>query len=353
MEKFIFLALACFALLLVSANAIPFTEKDLETEESFRDLYNRWQSHHSLKRDPQETDMRFNVFKENVRYIHEANKKDRPYKLALNKFGDLTRQEFRKTYNGLKPQSPKGNTGFMYENVKDVPASVDWRQKGAVTGIKNQGQCGSCWAFSTVVAVEGINQLKTGNLVSLSEQELMDCNTGENQGCQGGLMDTAFEFIKKNGGITTESNYPYSAEQHKCNKVKENSHDVSIDGYEDVPTNDEGALMKAAANQPIAVAIDAGGSDFQFYSQGVFTGDCGTDLDHGVAVVGYGTEDGNKYWIVKNSWGANWGENGYIKMQRGVSAKEGLCGIAMQASYPTKNSSSNPSVKKSNLRTEF
>nr|1S4V_A Chain A, cysteine endopeptidase [Ricinus communis]1S4V_B Chain B, cysteine endopeptidase [Ricinus communis] len=225
-----------------------------------------------------------------------------------------------------------------------VPASVDWRKKGAVTSVKDQGQCGSCWAFSTIVAVEGINQIKTNKLVSLSEQELVDCDTDQNQGCNGGLMDYAFEFIKQRGGITTEANYPYEAYDGTCDVSKENAPAVSIDGHENVPENDENALLKAVANQPVSVAIDAGGSDFQFYSEGVFTGSCGTELDHGVAIVGYGTTiDGTKYWTVKNSWGPEWGEKGYIRMERGISDKEGLCGIAMEASYPIKKSSNNPS----------
>ncbi|KAJ0104671.1 hypothetical protein Patl1_18198 [Pistacia atlantica] len=223
------------------------------------------------------------------------------------------------TYSGSKVKhhrmfqgAPRGNGSFMYEKVDLVPPSVDWRKTGSVNPVKDQGKCGSCWAFSTIAAVEGINHIKTNKLVSLSEQEL-------------------------------RVNYPYQANDGTCDVAKENSPAVSIDGHEKVPANDEDALLKAVANQPVAVAIDAGGSDFQFYSEGVFTGKCGTELDHGVAVVGYGiTLDGTKYWIVRNSWGPEWGEKGYIRMQRGISSKEGLCGIAMEASYPIKKSSTNP-----------
>ncbi|KAL3628925.1 hypothetical protein CASFOL_027971 [Castilleja foliolosa] len=321
-------------------------ESDLETDEKLWGVYERWRSHHTVSRSLDDKQKRFNVFKANARYIHNFNKEDKPYKLKLNKFADLTSHEFRSIYADARVKHHRmlrsglhgGNETFMYEDVQNTPPSVDWRKKGAVVGVKDQGQCGSCWAFSTVVAVEGINQIKTNKLVALSEQELVDCDTESNQGCDGGLMDAAFEFIIKKGGITTEEKYPYKARNGKCDVVKVNSPEVSIDAYENVPENDEDALLKAAANQPIAVAIDAGSSDFQFYSEGVFTGECGTELNHGVAVVGYGaTTDGTKYWIVRNSWGAEWGEQGYIRMQRGIEDKEGLCGIAMIPSYPIKN----------------
>ncbi|KAL5793628.1 hypothetical protein ACOSP7_002222 [Xanthoceras sorbifolium] len=149
-------------------------------------------------------------------------------------------------------------------------------------------------------------------------------------------MDDAFKFIQQNKGLTTEANYPYKGVDGTCNAKKEANHAANINGFEDVPSNNEKALLKAVAHQPVSVAIDAGEGDFQFYSSGVFTGTCGTDLDHGVTAVGYGVNaDGTKYWLVKNSWGTGWGEEGYIRMQRDVDAKEGLCGIAMQASYPT------------------
>lgn len=185
--------------------------------------------------------------------------------------------------------------------------------------------------------MEGINQLTNGELVSLSEQELVDCDIeGEDQGCNGGLMDDAFDFILQKKGLTTEANYPYTGEDGTCNAKKASNPAAKITGHEDVPANNEKALLQAVAHQPVSVAIEASGNDFQFYSSGVFTGTCGTELDHGVTAVGYGTAtDGTKYWLVKNSWGTGWGENGYIRMQRDVAAKEGLCGIAMESSYPT------------------
>ncbi|KAL5717916.1 hypothetical protein ACHQM5_010869 [Ranunculus cassubicifolius] len=354
--RLLFVALS-LSLLLGVVQSFDIHEKDLESEENLWELYERWRSHHTVSTSLQEKQRRFNVFKHNVRHIHEFNKKDEPYKLKLNKFGDMTSFEFKKHYAGSRVKhyrmlhGERRSTGFMYENVTRVPPSADWRQKGAVTAIKDQGQCGSCWAFSTVAAVEGINKIKTGDLVSLSEQELVDCDTSENQGCNGGLMELAFEFIKQNGGITTERNYPYKAQDRSCDANKENSHIVSIDGHENVPPNDEDALLKAVANQPCSVAIDAEGTNFQFYSEGVMKGDCGTELDHGVAIVGYGqTLDGTKYWIVRNSWGSDWGEQGYLRMERGSRAKEGFCGIAMEPSYPIKTSANpKPSTKKDEL----
>jgi len=194
---------------------------------------------------------------------------------------------------------------------------------------------GCCWAFSTVAAIEGIIKLKTGNLISLSEQQLVDCTAG-NKGCQGGVMDTAFQYIIRNGGLTSEDNYPYQGVDGTCNSENAASTEAQITGYEDVPRNNENALMQAVAKQPVSVAVDGGGNDFRFYKSGVFEGDCGTDLNHAVTAIGYGTDsDGTDYWLVKNSWGTSWGDSGYMRMRRGIGSSEGLCGVAMDASYPT------------------
>ncbi|GKB47737.1 senescence-specific cysteine protease SAG39-like protein [Tanacetum coccineum] len=170
----------------------------------------------------------------------------------------------------------------------------------------------------------------------VSEQELVDCDINAiNQGCEGGLMENAFQFIQKQNGLSAESAYPYSAEDGVCNTKKAGVPAAKISGYEKVPVNNEKALLQAVTRQPVSVAINGGGYDFRLYSGGVFSGTCGTDLDHAITAVGYGTTtDGTKYWLMKNSWGKSWGENGYIRIKRDVSAKEGLCGIAMDASYP-------------------
>lgn len=173
--------------------------------------------------------------------------------------------------------------------------------------------------------------------MSLSEQELVDCDveTG-NQGCNGGYMDKAFAFIIKNGGIATEKDYPYVERNDNCDKAKAAKSAATISGYVLVPPNNEMSLQAAAAKQPVSVAIEASGYPFQLYSGGVFSGQCGTNLDHGVTVVGYGASDGQNYWLVKNSWGTGWGESGYIRIKRSVTDKEGTCGIAMEPSYPVK-----------------
>ncbi|CAO2813948.1 unnamed protein product [Amaranthus hypochondriacus] len=300
-----------------------------------------------------EKEKRFEIFKDNLKLIDQHNSDEsQTFKLGLNKFSDLTNDEFRSIYLGKKTKKDSmrllskmkvKSDRYAVKEGDQLPESVDWREKGAVASVKDQGACGSCWAFSAIAAVEGINQIVTGDLVALSEQELVDCDTSYNSGCDGGLMDYAFEFIINNGGIDTEADYPYKQKDGTCDQAKKNAKVVTIDGYEDVPENDEKALQKAVAHQPVSVAIEAGGYAFQLYQSGVFTGRCGTDVDHGVTAVGYGTEDGKDYWLVRNSWGADWGENGYIRMERNVKGlRSGKCGIAIEASYPVKTGDNPP-----------
>jgi len=278
--------------------------------------------------------LRYFIWQDNSRRIEEFNKLDQGYSLRMNHFGDMTNTEFRKI-NGLKmANKPTNASTFLAPlNVK-VPDSVDWRTKGYVTPVKNQGQCGSCWAFSTTGSLEGQHFKKTGKLVSLSEQNLVDCSGKQgNMGCNGGLMDQAFTYIKKNGGIDTEESYPYQGVNGNCHYDAKNN-GATDTGFVDVKSGDEDALKTAVATVgPIAVAIDASHFSFQFYHSGVYNSwlCSSTQLDHGVLAVGYGTYQGKDYWLVKNSWGTGWGLKGFIMMSRN---KSNQCGIATQASYP-------------------
>lgn len=285
-------------------------------------------------------------FVENDNIITAHNRQGKTFTLGHNQYSDMSWEQFSaKHLQGLSlpagPKQPRVRVRTAPTSAADdgLPTEVDWVAKGCVTPVKDQGACGSCWAFSATGAVEGAYCVATGTLVSLSEQELVSCD-GSEYGCGGGLMDQAFKFIEENG-ICTEEADPYvsggghspkcTVEQRRC--VPE----VIITGFKDVPGKDEDALKAAVAMQPVSVAIEADRSAFQLYKSGVFTSvSCGTQLDHGVLVVGYGTDtsggadQGLDYWKVKNSWGPTWGEEGYIRIQRG----DDLCGIAMQASYP-------------------
>mmetsp|Transcript_15277 Transcript_15277/g.40293 ORF Transcript_15277/g.40293 Transcript_15277/m.40293 type:complete len:496 (-) Transcript_15277:1023-2510(-) len=329
-------------------------------KERPRESFASWLERHgkAYKNDLKEMEKRFAIWLQNLEYILEYNAKTTTHWLGLNSLADLTKEEYAQRYLGynhaskkqLKAQHRASNAmpnPFRYADVpqSSLPASIDWRELNAVSEVKNQAQCGSCWAFSTTGSVEGINAIVTKKLLSASEQELVDCDTEEDKGCGGGLMDYAYQFIMENGGIDTEEDYPYTATEGECEAIKLNKHALTIDGFEDVPENNEAALKAAVAHQPVSVAIEADQQAFQLYMGGVFADEtCGTELDHGVLVVGYGTdpETNMGYWIVKNSWGPEWGEQGYIRLQQGVTAQEGLCGIAMAASYPTKEGGPDP-----------
>eukprot|EP00250_Pteridium_aquilinum_P001531 c11725_g1_i1 orf=657-1784(-) len=344
---------SCQGLAMPYSRAAPDDADAFPTPEEMSTLFLSW-----LEKNPRpyaddtssrsyEKLRRFAIFADNFRHIFEHNKhaEQNSYWLDLNSFADLTHEEFKATYlwspeQREAVQSRRHRHGGDNKPSEDdaVPEAVDWRKQGAVTAVKNQGKCGSCWAFSTVVAVEGINQIVTGTLVSLSEQQLVDCNT-DNSGCNGGSMPVAFDFLVNNGGLDTEEHYPYKATQGECSHSTIQKM-VSIDDYVEVAQNDEQALLRAVAKQPVSVGIDASRRDFQFYSGGVYDGHCGTDLDHGVAIVGYGSD----YWIVKNSWGPEWGDEGYVNIKRGTLQPEGKCGINSFASFPLKSPSSTVSI---------
>lgn len=273
---------------------------------------------------------RLNVFEQNHFHIWAHNNNgSNTYQLGHNQFSHLTNDEFRLRFASLTPQHLRfPRIAFYGADEASVPASVDWVAAGAVTGVKDQGQCGSCWTFSATGALEGAAFIKSGSLVSLSEQQLVDCDK-LSSGCGGGLMDNAFKYVQHNG-LASEAQYPYKAVQGTCTSTTSASLAPQlVRGLIDLPVGDEAALANAVAAQPVSVAIQADQLSFQFYKSGVMTGECGHNLDHGVLLVGYGV-DGVPYWKIKNSWGPKWGENGYIRIQKGV----GKCGVADAASFP-------------------
>jgi len=292
-------------------------------------------------------------WKNNDRIIADTNAKNLSYTLGHNAFSGMSSVEFAEHMHfGLNREilETSGLRGFSETLVEtSAETSVDWRTKNAVTPVKNQKQCGSCWSFSTTGALEGIYAIKRGTLVSYSEQQLVDCDYiragGTSLGCNGGDMKSAMEWIGKNNGLCTESAYPYVSGDTKTNGPCQKS--CSIVSGSDISTtvsvsaNSDSAMMTALSQQPVSIAIEADQSSFQLYKSGVFTGACGTNLDHGVLLVGYGTMNGLDYYILKNSWDVTWGSQGYMYIARGVDASgkpynggKGQCGLLMQGVYP-------------------
>jgi C1A family cysteine protease len=291
---------------------------------------------------------RLAIYVENRVRVAELNIEHKSATFALNEFADMTWEEFRSAYiGGFKPAVEEQWAGLTHLGTHEysgveLPETVDWTEKGAVTPTKNQQQCGSCWAFSTTGALEGRWEIASGKLVSLSEQQLVDCShNGVNQGCHGGLMNAGFVYVEQNG-LCTEDSYPYVAKDQKCKAARHTASCTvgmpkgSVKGFKDVKKDDEEALMEAVSKGPVSIAIEADHQAFQFYSGGVLKKACGTQLDHGVLLVGYGEKEGAKFWKVKNSWGGSWGDHGYIELERGKSpdGKDGECGLLRQPSFP-------------------
>jgi len=290
---------------------------------------------------------RFKAFKKNLDIIEAHNSKNLSFTLGVNQFADMSNDEFKKVVigDGLIGAQERAEAQAKQTFAAPEPltaSSADWTSK--CTPVKNQGRCGSCWAFSTVGALESNYNIQKGQLNDLSEQQLVDCaGSYGNKGCSGGLMDNAFKYVKSAGGLCGEKAYPYTAKNGSCRATSCGAKTNLNKGHTDVQPGSESALMSAVAKGPVSIAIQANQTTFQLYKSGVMTDNCGAQIDHGVVAVGFGTQNGTDYWKVRNSWGAQWGANGYILLGRGMQVNcgfgkrncKGQCGILSVPSYPT------------------
>ncbi|XP_062453554.1 cathepsin S [Rhea pennata] len=324
--------LACGTLLVALATALEHPDPALDWH------WQLWKKTHGKEyRHQKEEGKRRVTWESNLRLVTLHNLEHslglRSYQLGMNHLADMTSEEVAALLTGLKvPHEQNRISTYRPSGIK-VPDAVDWREKGCVTAVKNQGACGACWAFSAVGALEAQVKLKTGKLVSLSAQNLVDCSVMYgNKGCSGGFMTRAFQYIIDNQGIDSDDSYPYTAENGTC-QYNVSTRAATCSKYVELPYGNEAALKDAVANiGPVSVAIDATQPTFFLYRSGVYDDPlCTQEVNHAVVVIGYGTLDGKDYWLVKNSWGVRFGEDGYIRMSRNHANH---CGIASYGSYP-------------------
>ncbi|KAI0507690.1 hypothetical protein KFK09_013818 [Dendrobium nobile] len=282
----------------------------------------------------EETRKRFGIFMENLELIKSTNRKGLSYTLGVNKFADWTWEEFKASRLGAAQNCSATLKGNHKLTEAKLPDTKDWRKSGIVSSVKDQGSCGSCWSFSTTGALEAAYKQLTGKEISLSEQQLVDCASAfKNHGCDGGLPSRAFEYVKYTGGLEAEEAYPYKGVNGVCDFKKKNISVKVIDSV-NITTGAEDELKQAVGLvRPVSIAFEVV-RGFGLYKKGVYKSDkCGSspmDVNHAVLAVGYGVEGGVPYWIIKNSWGKDWGDNGFFKMELGKN----MCGIATCASYP-------------------
>ncbi|KAK9705580.1 hypothetical protein RND81_07G067800 [Saponaria officinalis] len=282
----------------------------------------------------EEMKTRYGVFKESLKLIRETNRQNLPYKLHVNKYADWTWEEFRAQRLGAAQNCSATLKGSHKLSHVPAPAEKDWRAEGIVSPVKNQGHCGSCWTFSTTGALEAAYAQAHGKNISLSEQQLVDCaGAFNNFGCNGGLPSQAFEYIKYNGGLDTEEAYPYTGKNGLCSFSSQNVGVKVVDSVNITLGAEEELKDAVAFVRPVSVAFEVV-NGFKLYKEGVYTSTtCGhtpMDVNHAVLAVGYGVENNVPYWLIKNSWGEDWGDNGYFKMEMGKN----MCGVATCASYP-------------------
>ncbi|XP_051229130.1 ervatamin-B-like [Lolium perenne] len=330
-----------------SLERIYVSSEDFSSEDSLRGLYERWYALYRRGGDPEEKEKRFSIFKVEAHTVYELNEAGARVKHHLNWFADMTQGEYddsfascshRKTPHRDEMKLNRQQPSQYYADK--LPVTVDWRTvEGVLTRVKHQGECGSCWAIAATDAMESVHFLENKKRTNLSAQELVDCNF-HNDGCKGGTAVNAFIYVI-NYGIHSSEQFPYVGRRTDC-VMPPVKPVMAIRNYYHLHPRNEKMLMETVAKRPVVVlVVGANTTTFKHYSGGIFRGPCGIDRKHEALLVGYGTtpsddsnDPGVKYWVLRNSWGESWGENGYMRLERGNEADGGLCGIMEEPVYP-------------------